>query len=55
LNREEFNQQGTQFSMTWEATESLSIKYIYGYNKLSYERTTDDDNTASQFHIVSFM
>ena len=54
LNREEFNQQGTQFSMTWEATESLSIKYIYGYNKLSYERTTDDDNTASQFQDRQF-
>ncbi len=49
LNREEFNQQGVQFSTTWNATENLEIKYIYGYNKLSYERTTDDDNTASQF------
>ncbi|MBT5685434.1 MAG: TonB-dependent receptor [Gammaproteobacteria bacterium] len=49
LNREEFNQQGVQFSTTWTATENLEIKYIYGYNKLSYERTTDDDNTASQF------
>ena len=54
LNREEFNQQGTQFSMTWEATDSLEIKYIYGYNKLSYERTTDDDNTASQYHDRQF-
>ncbi|MFP6803342.1 MAG: TonB-dependent receptor, partial [Pseudomonadales bacterium] len=49
LNREEFNQQGVQFAMTWNATENLEIKYIYGYNKLSYQRTTDDDNTASQF------
>ena len=54
LNREEFNQQGTQFSMTWEATDSLEIKYIYGYNKLSYERTTDDDNTASQYQDRQF-
>ena len=54
LNREELNQQGTQFSMTWEATDSLEIKYIYGYNKLSYERTTDDDNTASQYHDRQF-
>ena len=47
LNREEFDQQGVQFSTTWNATENLEIKYIYGYNKLSYQRTTDDDNTAS--------
>ena len=40
--------------MTWEATDSLEIKYIYGYNKLSYERTTDDDNTASQYHDRQF-
>jgi outer membrane receptor protein involved in Fe transport len=49
LNREEFNQQGVQFSTSWNATDNLEIKYIYGYNKLSYQRTTDDDNTASQF------
>lgn len=54
LNREEFNQQGTQFSTTWDATDSLQIKYIYGYNKLSYQRTTDDDNTASEFYDRQF-
>ena len=54
LNREEFNQQGTQFSLSWDATDSLQFKYIYGYNKLSYQRTTDDDNTASMFHDRQF-
>lgn len=54
INREEFNQQGTQFSLTWDATENLQLKYIYGYNKLSYQRTTDDDNTASQFYDRQF-
>ena len=54
LNREQFNQQGTQFAVTWDALESLSIKYIYGFNQLSYQRTTDDDNTASQFHDRQF-
>ena len=54
LNREEFNQQGVQFSMSWDATDRLEIKYIYGYNKLSYQRTTDDDNTASQFQDRQF-
>ena len=54
LNREEFNQQGVQFHTTWNATENLEIKYIYGYNKLSYQRTTEDDNTASQFQDRQF-
>ncbi len=54
LNREEFDQRGTQFSVTWSATEDLELKYIYGFNKLSYRRTTDDDNTASQFHDRQF-
>ena len=54
LNREEFNQQGVQFSAIWDVSDNLQLKYIYGYNKLSYERTTDDDNTASQFHDRQF-
>ncbi len=54
LNREEFNQQGVQFNASWDLTDTLQLKYIYGYNKLSYERTTDDDNTASQFHDRQF-
>ena len=54
LNREEFNQQGTQATITWDASDALTIKYIYGQNKLSYQRTTDDDNTYSQFHDRQF-
>ena len=54
LNREQFDQQGTQLDVTWDATENLSIKYIYGFNQLSYQRTTDDDNTSSQFHDRQF-
>ena len=49
LNREEFDQQGTQMTATWDVSEDLVLKYIYGYNKLSYRRTTDDDNTGSLF------
>ena len=49
LNREEFDQQGTQMTVAWDVTEDLQLKYIYGYNKLSYRRTTDDDNTGSLF------
>ncbi|MFT6517294.1 MAG: outer membrane receptor protein involved in Fe transport [Candidatus Azotimanducaceae bacterium] len=54
LNQEEFDQQGTQITAAWEVSENLLLKYIYGYNKLSYRRTTDDDNTASQFHDRQF-
>ena len=54
LNREEFNQQGTQATLTWDASDSLTLKYIYGQNQLSYVRTTDDDNTYSQFHDRQF-
>ena len=54
LNREEFNQQGTQATLTWDATDSLTVKYIYGQNQLSYQRTTDDDNTYSQIQDRQF-
>ena len=54
LNREEFDQKGTQATLTWTASDALEIKYIYGRNKLLYERTTDDDNTGSQFHDRQF-
>jgi len=49
LNREEFDQQGTQMTVAWDVTDDLQLKYIYGYNKLSYRRTTDDGNTGSLF------
>jgi len=54
LNREDFNQQGTQATLTWDATDSLTVKYIYGQNQLSYQRTTDDDNTYSQIQDRQF-
>ena len=54
FNREIFEQQGTQLSIEWDATESLTLKYIFGFNQLLYERVTDDDNTASQFHDRQF-
>ena len=54
LQQEEFDQQGVQFNASWTVTDTLELKYIYGYNKLSYERTTDDDNTNSEFHDRQF-
>ncbi len=54
LNREQFDQEGIQFAASWDVTDNLEIKYIYGYNTLAYRRTTDDDNTASQFQDRQF-
>ena len=55
-NRETFDQQGTQLEFTWDVSDNLTLKYLFGYNDLFYDRTTDDDNTASlvddrQFYI----
>lgn len=54
LNREEFEQQGTQFSASWGVNDRLEVKYLFGFNELTYKRTTDDDNTASMFHDRQF-
>jgi outer membrane receptor protein involved in Fe transport len=47
-NWEEFEQEGTQFSASWDVTDSLQLKYLWGLSDLSYERITDDDRTASK-------
>ncbi|MDT8427314.1 MAG: TonB-dependent receptor [Pseudomonadales bacterium] len=47
FNREEFDQRAVQFETSWQAADQLSIKYIFGYNDLLYERFTDDDLTSS--------
>ncbi len=54
LNREVFEQQGTQLSASWDVNDRLELKYLWGFNKLTYKRTTDDDNTASMFHDRQF-
>ncbi len=47
LNREIFDQQGNQLELTYDLSDSMTVKYLFGFNKLLYERTTDDDSTAS--------
>ena len=54
LNREEFDASTTQGTVTWDASDRLTVKYIYGFNKLQYHRTTEDDNTASLYHDRQF-
>ena len=54
LNNEEFEQMGTQFNLSWDVTDTLQMKYLFGFNTLSYERITDDDNTGSLVHDRQF-
>lgn len=53
-NLEEFEQEGTQFNVSWDVTDTFTLKYLYGHNELSYERITDDDNTGSMIHDRQF-
>ncbi len=54
LNNETVKTQVTAFNVAWDVTDNLQLKYLFGYNRLSYKRTTDDDNTASLFHDRQF-
>jgi len=54
LQREEFEADTTQLNLTYQLTDDIELKYIYGLNELMYRRTTDDDNTASKFHDRQF-
>jgi outer membrane receptor protein involved in Fe transport len=54
LNNETFDQQGTQLEFSWDVSDSLTLKYLFGYNDLMYQRTTDDDNSASLVYDSQF-
>ncbi|MFU8814774.1 MAG: hypothetical protein ACNA7W_05480 [Pseudomonadales bacterium] len=47
FNVEQFDQAAVQFDAEWRLHDRLSIKYIFGYNDLLYERITDDDLVSS--------
>jgi len=47
LNNETFDQQGNQVDFTWELSETMTVKYLFGYNELLYKRDTDDDSNGS--------
>ncbi|NJN52493.1 MAG: TonB-dependent receptor plug domain-containing protein, partial [Gammaproteobacteria bacterium] len=46
-NWESFEQGGIQSSISWDLSDTVQLKYLYGQNTLSYQRITDDDNTGS--------
>ncbi len=54
LQREEFEADTTQLNLSYQLTDNVELKYIFGFNELIYRRTTDDDNTASKFHDRQF-
>jgi len=54
LNREQFDANTTQLNFTYQLTDNIELKYIYGLNELIYRRTTDDDNTSSRYHDRQF-
>lgn len=54
LNSELFDQQGTQVEFSWDISDSMTFKYLVGYNDLMYERTTDDDSFSSTVHDRQF-
>jgi len=54
FNWESFKQRGTQFNVSWDITDAIQVKYLYGQNTLAYQRITDDDNTGSLFHDRQF-
>jgi iron complex outermembrane receptor protein len=53
-NSELFDQQGTQAEFAWDISDALQFKYIFGYNTLFYERTTDDDSSSSTVSDTQF-
>lgn len=48
LNFERFDHQAVTFDAEWQASDSMSFKYIFGYTDYFYDRITDDDLSASQ-------
>ena len=54
LNREEFEGDTTQLNVSFQLTDQIELKYVFGFNEIMYRRTSDDDNTASKFHDRQF-
>ncbi len=53
-NLEDFEQTGMQFEANWDISDTLSMKYIFGTSRYSYERITDDDSSRSQARDLAF-
>jgi outer membrane receptor protein involved in Fe transport len=46
-NNEEFDQIGTQFDVTWDVTDAMTLKYVFGYSDFLYTFNIDGDHSNS--------
>ena len=53
-NLEDFEQTGNQFEVSWDVNDNLSLRYIFGTSRYTYERITDDDSSRSEIRDNSF-
>ena len=53
-NLEDFEQIGMQFEASWIVSDLLTLKYIFGTSRYSYERITDDDSSRSTERDINF-
>ena len=49
LQKEFFDHQAMSIELDWDATDWLSVKYVFGYTDYFYDRTSDDDLTSNTF------
>ncbi len=49
FNDEFFDHQAVSMDATWDFSETLSFKYIFGYTDYFYDRTTDEELSANAF------
>jgi outer membrane receptor protein involved in Fe transport len=54
VNEEDFELDGVQYNVSWDVTERFQLKYLFGWHDYSYQRVTEDDNTASPFQDRQF-
>lgn len=47
-NDEGFDQRGASATVTWDASDALTVKYIFGYSDFSYTQDADYDDSNSE-------
>ena len=47
LQNEGFDQQAGTSELSWQASDKVTLKYIFGYSSFFYDRNTDVDLTSS--------
>ena len=48
LQNEGFDQQAGTSELSWQASDKVTLKYIFGYSSFFYDRNTDVDLTSSE-------